>query len=302
MIPYRNCAYFSDLYNTLMQCFPDTSATEAKDILRQLILAPAQDKININGAAFNKIQIIDKLRQNINAENNSEPFEKRYNQLLEATLKIIKHMNDGYITAEDYQERNAFLERINQKEFLLFVLLALIKSHPEMQNDDIDKQLRYKISSLRELNDLISRYTRNTAEIKTEREDYEKAKIIYKMLKSLQSLGYGYTISRKERQNLGIDHEDDEDLCENFAFQDWLKRLMLLQLRREERIDAAYESNTLEDISQNDEKFGYSTTFFDDVNARISELRGTLKKRTFDSRRYNMLEEAYVSDMDAHEL
>lgn len=285
-----------------MQCFPDTSATEAKDILRQLILAPAQDKININGTAFNKIQIIDKLRQNINAENNSEPFEKRYNQLLEATLKIIKHMNDGYITAEDYQERNAFLERINQKEFLLFVLLALIKSHPETQNDDIDKQLRYKIGSLRELNDLITRYTRNTAEIKTEREDYEKAKIIYKMLKSLQSLGYGYTISRKERQNLGIDHEDDEDLCENFAFQDWLKRLMLLQLRREERIDAAYESNTLEDISQNDEKFGYSTTFFDDVNARISELRGTLKKRTFDSRRYNMLEEAYVSDMDAHEL
>ena len=109
------------------------------------------------------------------------------------------------------------------------------------------------------------------------------------MLKSLQSLGYGYTISQREKENLDISHDDDEDLYEDYAYDCWLKRLMLLQLRRETRQSGALNSNNLSAMM--DLNIGKSSTLFDEIGGRITELRGAMQKRRFDSNRFDMLEE-----------
>lgn len=202
-------------------------------------------------------------------------------------------MNDGYITEEDYEERKNFLDKINKKEFQVFTLLALLKSCHSLDNPELTGQLIYKVRSLRELNDLIRKYTKDAVAVNTDVQDYERAKLIYKMLKSLQGLGYGYTISPKEKENLGISHDDDEDLSEDYSFDNWLRRLMLLQLRRETRATGAINSNNLSAMFESN--IGKSSTFFDDIGGRISELRGALQKRRFDSSRFNMLEENYES-------
>ncbi len=291
MFPYQDGKYFNSLYQAIQSCYPQLDTASAHDVLRELILSPQKDTVSINGEALSKTEVVQSLRRKLNNEDEPKPFEERYHDLLEAALKTIKHMNDGYITEEDYEERKNFLENINKKEFDVFTLLALLRLCPLEDSSELEGQLIYKIRSLRELNDLIRFYTKDAVEVNTDIQDYEKAKMIYKMLKSLQGLGYGYTISQKEKENLGISHDDDEDLADDYAYDDWLKRLMLLQLRRETRQDDNLKANNLNAMFSNN--LGKSATFFDDIGGRISELRGALKKRRFDSSRFNMIEENY---------
>lgn len=293
MFPYQDGKYFDSLYQVVQQCYPQLDKAGARDVLRELILAPKSDSITIGNAQYSRSEVIQTLQYPLNGENEEKPFDERYHDLLEAALKTIKHMNDGYITEEDYEERKNFLDKINKKEFQVFTLLALLKSCHSLDNPELFGQLIYKVRSLRELNDLIRKYTKDAVAVNTDVQDYERAKLIYKMLKSLQGLGYGYTISPKEKENLGISHDDDEDLSEDYSFDNWLRRLMLLQLRRETRATGAINSNNLGAMFESN--IGKSSTFFDDIGGRISELRGALQKRRFDSSRFNMLEENYES-------
>ncbi|MDO4162444.1 MAG: hypothetical protein Q4D80_05535 [Pseudomonadota bacterium] len=293
MFPYQDGKYFDSLYQAVQTCYPDLDRNSARDVLRELILSPKSDNVMINGEPHGKTEVIRKIQHILNGEAEQAPFAERYHNLLEAALKTIKHMNDGYITEEDYEERKKFLESINRKEFEVFILLALLHISHTTDDPELLKQLIYKVRSLRELNDLICQYTRDAVAVSTDRTDYEQAKLIYKMLKSLQSLGYGYTISQKEKENLGINHDEDEDLSEDYAYENWLKRLMLLQLRRETRANGTIDSNNLSAMFTTD--LGKNATFFDEIGGRITQLRGVMRKRRFDSSRFNMLEEQYES-------
>lgn len=293
MFPYQDGKYFDSLYQTIQDCYPQLDKASAHDVLRELILAPKSDTITVGNAQYVRSEVIQTLQYQLNGENEEKPFDERYHDLLEAALKTIKHMNDGYITEDDYEERKKFLDIINKKEFQVFVLLALLKSCHSLDNSELVGQLIYKIRSLRELNDLIRKYTKDAVAVNTDEHDFERAKLIYKMLKSLQGLGYGYTISPKEKENLGISHDEDEDLSEDYAFDNWLRRLMLLQLRRETRGENNINSNNLSEMFKSN--LGKSSTFFDDIGGRITELRGAMQKRRFDSSRFNMLEENYES-------
>lgn len=293
MFPYQDGKYFDSLYQVVQQCYPQLDKAGARDVLRELILAPKSDSITIGNAQYSRSEVIQTLQYPLNGENEEKPFDERYHDLMEAALKTIKHMNDGYITEEDYKERNNFLDKINKKEFQVFTLLALLESCRFSEDSELIRQLIYKVRSLRELNDLIRLYTKDAVAVNTDVRDYEQAKLIYKMLKSLQSLGYGYTISPKEKENLGISHDDDEDLSEDYSFDNWLKRMMLLQLRRETRTADALNSNNLSAMFSSN--IGKSSTLFDNIGGRITELRGALQKRRFDSNRFNMLEENYES-------
>ncbi len=293
MFPYQDGKYFDSLYQTVQNCYPNLDKAAARDVLRELILSPKSDLITVGTEHYTKAEVIQNLQHFLNGENEEKSFDERYHDLLESALKTIKHMNDGYITEEDYKERNNFLDKINKKEFQVFTLLALLESCRFSEDSELIRQLIYKVRSLRELNDLIRLYTKDAVAVNTDVRDYEQAKLIYKMLKSLQSLGYGYTISPKEKENLGISHDDDEDLSEDYSFDNWLKRMMLLQLRRETRTADALNSNNLSAMFSSN--IGKSSTLFDNIGGRITELRGALQKRRFDSNRFNMLEENYES-------
>ena len=232
MLKYDKAEHFENLYIIIQEIFSNISRKEASHIVRELILSPHEDSININEKEFSKIDIVEYLSQFID-NNTEEEININYKELLEKSLKIIKHMNDGYITKEDFKERNELLKYINNKEFLLDFLLSLRLEFLAQQDDDNNKHLIFKIIQLRELNDLIINYTKDEFETTTDKNEYEKAKIIYKLLKSLQTLGYGYTLSQKEKENMGINHNNDEDIHPEFEYFNQIKRLTLFQIERE---------------------------------------------------------------------
>lgn len=287
---YSNCTYFETLYDAVSQTFPAVNRPEACTILRETILAPNDYELEFNNASYNQDQIQTLIgRQLLDNCIQTSP-EQAFQDTLENAAQIMKHMNDGYITTEDYNERCQFLEHIERQEFMLFAALAFFHAAKE-DNDKMYNEITLNIIRLREINDLIRQYTRNEVEIEVDRDEFEQAKPIYKMLKSLQSLGYDYNFSPRERASLGIDHEDDADLQSNFGYEHWLKRLMLLQLRKEiamDNIESAVEAEKLT-----------STEVEENITERIAKLRGMADRRRFDKNRFMQLEESEHSDYAA---
>ena len=287
---YTNCTYFYTLYDAVNDLFPAVSREEACTILRETILAPEDYVVEFNNSTYTQKQLFMKIAQQmIESAIDETPQETFYNTL-ERAAEIIKHMNDGYISKEDYEEKIIFLQTINRQEFMLFAALALRNSAHEKGGKSFD-ELILIIIRLREINDLIVNYTRNDEEKVVDQAEYEQAKPIYKMLKSLQNLGYEYNFSLRERTSLGIDHEQDTDLTELFNYNNWLKRLMLLELRKELYIDEEYDVSPLVNDSYPEDETENI------ISERIAQLRGTISKRKFDVNRFRQLEKSQNVEM-----
>ena len=277
---YSECTYFYTLYDAVEQCFPAVSRANAETILRETILAPDDYELDFNDTTYSKPELLSLFSHALSQKCILNDKETTHYNILETAANVIKHMNDGYITQSNYRERQEFLENISRSEFMLFAALACGKAAEETDTMFFG-ELTLNIVRFRELKDLIENYTPDIVDEETTVQDFERAKPIYKMLKSLQSLGYNYNFSAKERTSLDIDHEADEDLTNRFNFYNWLKRLMLLQLRKEISepqavISTANINTPIETYNQMD---------------RIAQLRGTLNKRRFDKNRFNMLEQ-----------
>lgn len=296
MIPYENHTDFEEVKKIVKDCFPDINDAEIVAILREVVFAPDDYEIEYKNQKMKRADMAKTISEHICNNFALADPKAEYDDMLESAAQIIKHTNDGYITDEDASERENFLTRINKREFELYLALGVMSSGYTKEDESLKNELIFRIRRLREMNDLIRKYSRDGKGIEVGRADYERALPIYKMIKSLKGLGYGYNLSRKERISLDIDHDDDEDLSEDFAFSDWIKRLMLLQIRRMEKVNAMTVTNSIRDFCQSDEKIGRTSTILDDMNNKISELRGTIQKRRFDSGRFSMLEEAYETN------
>ncbi|MBP1532352.1 MAG: hypothetical protein ILA52_02500, partial [Alphaproteobacteria bacterium] len=79
------------------------------------------------------------------------------------------------------------------------------------------------------------------------------------------------------------------DLVGNFNYENWLKRIMLLQLRKEA------ESITLKSAAAMINSQPESTLSKEEINSQIAQLRGTVK-RGFDKDRFIMLEQNKETD------
>lgn len=284
MSRYENCTYFYTLYNAVNNCFPAISTEAVHTILREVILAPSDYTVEFNDFVYSQKEIYSMLAydliQSCMTEQNKE---KTYIEFIENAANVIKHMNDGFISNDDFSERNSFLEDTARYEFILFSALSFLKAAEE-SNSRLFSELKLNIVRFREINDLIRNFTRDEKNIDTTSDEFERAKPIYKMLKSLQNLGYHYNFSPKERAGLGIDHDDDEDLTDNFNYTHWIKRIMLLQLRRE--VSVAEDTETADNVNTPVKQFESEENIYN----KISQLRGANDKRGFDRNRFYMLE------------
>lgn len=293
---YEGCTHFYMLYEATENCFPTVNWQNACTILRETLLAPDDYTVEFGNKTYGKKQIMLMLSKELSLSCVYESPQQTHHDILENAANIIKHMNDGYVTAEDFRERNDFLEMIDRYEFTLFAAYCLSRV-ADSENSERLGELLLNIVRLREVRDLIQNYTRDQADIEIGVEEFERARPIYKMLKSLQSLGYDYNLSPKERSSLGIDHDDDSDLADGFNAMNWLKRIMLLELRIEISAPAYSEPETdeyAEETEAPENNAGKTSTAsrIDDerMSERIAQLRGTYNKRRFDKNRFFMLE------------
>lgn len=203
------------------------SASDLRYKVAETINNLGSDNQNTLDNAMDLQMMMARSIENINSETSSS---QEYFRWLDETSSIIKNMNDGFVTKEDLEERNGFIEMSYQREAELLVCLSLYSNSKNPQAAEQAKAIRYKLVKLREMRSSIEATTKNKADRKVSIDEYTKALPYYKMCKGLSARPFGYDIAAQQKKNLGIYHDDDDDLDDILIIHDQLINALLDEL------------------------------------------------------------------------
>jgi len=283
---------------SLRETFNDLNEKSLRQVSREVALAPEQRMIEVGGRKISasdlRFQVADTI-ENINSSDglhqaydlqmmmahsietiNSETSStQEYFRWLDDTTDILKHMNDGFVSQDDLDERNAFITMSNQREAELMVCLGLYEGSHHPQAAEKARLLRYKLQKLREMRSAIESRTRNRADVEITRAEYNMTIPYYKMFKGLAKLPFGYDMTRQQKLSLGINHDDDDDLDEEYSFFDNLRENVLEQMKEEDDLALSQEYQLAYDLSREDhpEKIQEISDKLQDLSGRRNLFR-----------------------------
>jgi len=238
------------LSEAVQRQYPDLKGQKLKTAVREILLAPDRRMIEIDekrrlsakDLRFITANILEKPAADINVQHANtielinggiDPVAEYFSWLSETTL-ILNHLNDGFVTKEDALEREKFLELTDQREADLMVCLGLYESSRSKEGMERVKFTRYKLQRLREMRTAIKFLTKSSADVETTRSEYDAAIPYYKYFKNLQKLPFGYDMPYEQKVQLGISHDNDEDLEEDYDHYTPIVNDMLDDLKRQD--------------------------------------------------------------------
>lgn len=230
---------------------------EGDIVARQMTLAPKDVKLKVGNQDLRvdemqyqiamdvgedlQFMLADSYEQ-INSESTSS---REYFRWLDETEQIIKHMNDGSVSQEELNERNEFLEMSYQREMELMVCISLYQNSVFKGAKDKANELTYKLTKLRQMRSMIQQTTKDKADRKVERNEYEKALEYYRAVKQLKEHDLYWNLPEQSLRNMGraaydaginhgyadngygVSHAGDRDLQPNHHWYDWLREEMV---------------------------------------------------------------------------
>ena len=120
---------------------------------------------------------------------------------IEEGQTIVKHMNDGEVTPQDFAEKNDFLDMSFQRETELLTCLGLYERSMQMGNQDAKvrfDELRLKLQKLREIRSSIETTCNHEVDHKVERREYEVALEYYRLIGLMRQMGARPTRTQAE--------------------------------------------------------------------------------------------------------
>lgn len=253
------------------------NSREESDLLaRQMTLAPRDTKLKVGNQ---ELKVEDMQRQiamdvgedlqfmiagSIEMINSESTSSQEYFRWLEETEVIIQHMNDGFVSESDLNERNSFLDMSYQRETELLVCLGLYQNSVFPEAKEKYNELAFKLSKLRQMRSMIKQSTKDQADRKVEKAEYEKALEYYKAVKEYKKHDLYWQLPAEIQRNLGrkayelglnhgysdnrygIDHSQDKDLQANFNHYDWLREKILFSMNTSD-----YQSQYDHSMSEN---------------------------------------------------
>ena len=242
--------------------YPTISEDKKKTAIREMLFAPENRMIEIDdkrrlSAKDLRFVLANALEtpvqernvqyaNGVEAINSSVDPVAEYFSWLNETISILNHLNDGFITKEDAVEREAFLDLTDQREADLMLCLSLYDSCKSPEARDRAQFTRYKLQKLREMRTAIKFLTRPGQDVETTRSEYDAAIPYYKYFKNLKKLPFGYDMPYEQKVKLGISHDEDEDLQEDYDHYVLLLNEMLDDMKRKDEEAARAAQNTFE--------------------------------------------------------
>ena len=281
----------------LKETYNNLSERELRELTRESVFAPNDRVVLINGRESNvsdlRYEIANSIEETcaykipegedvqLSRANSIEEINSRTNSIeeyfswLNTTTNILKEMNDGFVSDDDLTMRNKFLTDTDQREAELMLCLGLLENCKHPKSENTFKNLRYKLQKLREMRSAIKLSTRNQSDVEISRTEYERAIPYYKAFRALQKLPFGYDISKQQKLNLSIDHDDDEDFEEDFSYYDLLLECVLDEMKKEdETYIASHEYQLAYDMAR-ERNIGLS----DEISEKMKKLTG--RKNSF---------------------
>lgn len=278
---------------SLKETYNSLNARELREITRESIFAPPERKISTGGREItasdlryeiatsieenassrfvnNVYDMQTELAENIERINSGTNSTEEYFSWLNTSTDILKNMNDGFVSKEDLEIRNNFLETTDQREADLMLCLGLLAGSKHHKAIEISKNLQYKLQKLREIRSAIKLTTRNQADIDISRAEYERAIPYYKVFKTLQKLPFGYDVAKQQKINLGIYHDEDDDLQEDYNYYIYLINQALDEMKTEDNYYVASNQYQLaHDMAKEQNEH-----FSDKISDKMQKLTG----------------------------
>lgn len=254
--------YVQKKQNEIIKCalketYTNLNERELREITRESVFAPPERKISISGREMTasdlryetsvsiensassrlidcKYDMQTELAESIERINSGTNSVEEYFSWLNTTTDILKNMNDGYVSQEDLNNRNKFLDITDQREADLMLCLGLLAGSTNPKALETSKNLQYKLQKLREMRSAIKMATRNQCDVEISRTEYESAIPYYKVFKALQKLPFGYDVAKQQKINLGIYHDDDEEFDEDYNYYVFLVNQALDEMKIED--------------------------------------------------------------------
>lgn len=208
--------------------------------LVQKVLYASQDEVVNDGEENKKLsQFVNDLAEAI--EKDTFYFEQansierincetstmnEYFTWIEEGQTIVKHMNDGEVTPQDFAEKNDFLDMSFQRETELLTCLGLYERSMQMGNQDAKvrfDELRLKLQKLREIRSSIETTCNHEVDHKVERREYEVALEYYRLIGLMRQMGARPTRTQAEEFRerslaLKVDHSIDVEMLPGYSF------------------------------------------------------------------------------------
>lgn len=231
---------------------------EEGDILaRQMTLAPKDIKLKVGNQDLRVDEMQHQIAMDVGEDlqfmladsyeqiNSESTSSREYYRWIDETEDIIKHMNDGFVSEGDLRERNDFLDMSYQREMELMVCISLYQNSVFKEAKEKANELSYKLMKLRQMRSMIKQTTKDKADRKVEKNEYEKALEYYRAAKELKEHDLYWNLPENVLQNLGrnayeaginhgyddngygVSHARDKDLQPNFVWYDWLREQMV---------------------------------------------------------------------------
>ena len=178
----------------LVKNHPSKPPEEVDDLERMVVLQPEQsgqeivamvDRIEGERSREGKEPRGDKSdidrAESIEIINSSTSSQEEYFDWIATGAKVIKDMNDGFVSHDDLKEKNDLLGILDHREVELLVCLSLYRSSGFMEGNSPEqerakaryKQLEQKLLKLREIRTVIAMTTKNEEDVPVTPREYE---------------------------------------------------------------------------------------------------------------------------------
>lgn len=265
--PQKN--YYTIIKKHLHTRYPGISDEENITLCREVVFAPQKYPVNVKGKETDISAIRENLADFIErdcSEKNFIPYSldaeiadliestncetssmNEYYRWVSATYEIVRNTSDGDVTKEDLEDRKDFLAMSYDRESEILLCLALYEAAGIEHNKEKINLLKFKLARLREMRSIVSN---TTDRIKL---NPDKQHLYCQFCRQLLELNYNNPANFNLKLKLNTNHNDDEELSDDFSYLDHLKRIILYMMRNAEK-SSIQHSRTVNTLEQDTDK------------------------------------------------
>jgi len=207
----------------VMQRFPQVDNTEANRLTRELVLAPKNSTIKIGNKEVKVADLSYEIAESLEAISSETSSSQEYFSWFDESAEILKNMNDGFVTEEDFAERQDWISTSYAREAELMTCMGLYQhsAFPEAKKRYAD--IYNKLVKLRQIRNTIKDNTANQPDkdkskidMKQKEEAYKKAMLYLAVTRQFMKRSPRWNMSKNHLRKLNMYHGDDYDLAGDY--------------------------------------------------------------------------------------
>lgn len=207
----------------VMRQYPQMDSQEAGRVTRELVLAPKSSTIKIGNETVKVADLSFEIAESLEAINSETSSSQEYFSWFNESSEILQHMNDGYVSEEDFAEREDWIKDSYTREAELMTCLGLYQhsSFPEAKKRYAD--IYNKLVKLRQIRNTIKDNTankpdkdKNTINREEKEKAFKKATIYVAVMRQFQKRAPRWNLSKNKLRQLNMYHGDDADLAGDY--------------------------------------------------------------------------------------